>query len=78
MDDVGAVCWTFDGTAWSTSNSIFWEDKNNAHTFCAYYPFSSSATEDRKRIKMPSLDSQNGSWTNIAKYDFLTASRSLS
>ena len=78
MDDADAVCWTFDGTAWSTSNSIFWEDKNSTHIFCAYYPFSSLAVEDKKRIKMPSLNDQDGSWKNIPKYDFLVASRNLS
>lgn len=78
MDDADAVCWIFDGTAWSANNSIFWKDKDNTHIFCAYYPYSNSEAENKTRIKMPSLDSQSGSWENIAKYDFLVASKTLS
>lgn len=78
IDNDNAVCWKFDGTAWSTSNSIFWKDADKPHTFCAYYPFSASEAENKESIKMPSLESQNGSWENIAQYDFLVASKSLS
>lgn len=78
MDNSDAVCWTFDGTAWAASNSIFWEDKEGTHTFCAYYPYSKSDAKDKKRIMMPALDSQDGSWGNIAEYDFLVASKALS
>lgn len=78
IDNGNAVCWKFDGTSWSTSKSIFWEDTDNSHVFCAYYPFSASEAEDKERIKMPPLESQNGSWENIAQYDFLVASKSIS
>lgn len=77
IDSDDAVCWKFDGTAWSTSNSIFWKDTDKPHIFCAYYPFSTSEAENKERIKMPSLETQNGSWENIAQYDFLVASKSI-
>ena len=46
--------------------------------FYAYYPHSGSKAESKENIKMPSLDSQNGTWENIDQYDFLVASRKLS
>lgn len=78
MDDDSAVRWGFDGTSWTTEKSVFWKDKNGEHTFCAYYPYSASETESKENIKMPSLDTQDGTWENIDQYDFLVASRKLS
>ena len=76
MDDANVGCWIFDGISWGTDNSVYWKDKDEAHIFCAYYPYTEA--EDKKHIKMPTLDSQDGSWGNIAKYDFLVASKTLS
>lgn len=78
MDNGDVVCWVFDETAWSTSKSVFWEDKESEHIFCAYYPYTNSEAPNKERIKMPSLNNQNGSWVNIAQYDFLVASKTLS
>ena len=78
MDNDSAVRWIFDGTSWTTEKSVFWKDKNQEHTFYAYYPHSGSKAESKENIKMPSLDSQNGTWENIDQYDFLVASRKLS
>ncbi|TDA86044.1 hypothetical protein E1J02_26870 [Phocaeicola dorei] len=65
MDNDSAVRWIFDGTSWTTEKSVFWKDKNQEHTFYAYYPHSGSKAESKENIKMPSLDSQNGTWENI-------------
>lgn len=78
MDDDNAVRWIFDGTSWTTGKSVFWKDKDEEHTFCAYYPHSGSEAENKGNITMPSLDSQDGTWENLGRYDFLTASRTLS
>lgn len=78
VDEDGAVQWVFDGTSWTTQNSIYWKDKDNEHTFCAYYPYSGSEATDKENIQMPSLDNQDGDWENIARYDFLVASKTLS
>ena len=42
MDNDSAVRWIFDGTSWTTEKSVFWKDKNQEHTFYAYYPHSGS------------------------------------
>lgn len=76
MDGSEAVRWIFDTTSWTTESSIYWEDRDKAHAFCAYYPYSEAASKEN--IKMPFLDEQDGSWANIARYDFLVASRNLS
>ena len=60
MDNDSAVRWIFDGTSWTTEKSVFLKDKNQEHTFYAYYPHSGSKAESKENIKMPSLDSQNG------------------
>jgi len=78
MDDEDAVEWTFDGTSWTTPNSVYWKDKDKVHAFYAYYPYSGSEATDKENIQMPSLNNQDGSWKNIARYDFLVASKSLS
>lgn len=76
MDDGNSVRWVFDNTSWTTESSIYWEDRDKTHDFCAYYPYSEA--ESKENIKMPSLDNQVGKWENIARYDFLVASKSLS
>ena len=78
MDDGIAVRWIFDGTSWATGKTVFWKDKEGEHAFCAYYPYTGSVAESKGNIKMPPLDTQDGTWENLGRYDFLVASRTLS
>lgn len=78
MDDGEAVCWTLDKTSWSSESTVYWADKENSHTFCAYYPYSETGLAGKERVKMPALGSQDGSWGNIPQHDFLVATKKLS
>ncbi|MCS3144339.1 fimbrillin family protein [Phocaeicola vulgatus] len=51
MDNDSAVRWIFDGTSWTTEKSVFWKDKNQEHTFYAYYPHFGSKAESKENIK---------------------------
>lgn len=70
-DEETPVKWTLTGDGWQSEVPLTWEDKVNEFEFCAYYPYSESAT--RSAVPMPDLSTQEGIFSEIGKYDFLAA-----
>lgn len=76
IDDKPALKWVFSNQKWNPDNIVYWTDKNQNHTFNAFYPYqeASAVTE----VPMPSLLEQTGMMENLDNYDFLVASVSQS
>lgn len=72
VDNAAAMKWTYISSGWSSENDVYWPDKTQNHTFCAFYPYV-EATSIAK-VPMPSLLGQSGTIASISKCDFLVAS----
>ena len=71
------VKWTCDGSKWSpTGNGVYWKDKVSNHQFHAFYPYEYKEGMSMSDVPMPNLFGQDGSMTEVAKRDFLVASKS--
>ncbi len=66
--------WTYNGTTWTSAQSVYWKDKENSYTFYAYYPGGEEVAVSVNSVPMPDLSSQEGTIAGLAKYDFLVAS----
>jgi hypothetical protein len=75
MNKTSFSCWTLNGSTWSSTTSVYWNDKSTQHTFEAFYPY--AACSDREKVPVPVLTEQSGSLSDLASYDFLVASASL-
>ena len=73
IDGKKAIQWIYDGTDWSTAENkvVYWPDKSKEHTFHAFYPYAEATSLES--VPMPDLSSQDGTFENIADYDFLVA-----
>lgn len=70
-----SCCWTRDANGgWSSDKKQTWPNQKDKFDFCAYYPYSSSAT--RSSIPTPDLTSQTGKLNAIGDFDFLVAKKS--
>lgn len=66
------IKWTLTENQWVAESSLAWKDKVSSFLFCAYYPYSKSATT-RTSIPMPDLSQQSGTLSGIGDFDFLAA-----
>ena len=70
------VKWTYDGSKWSpTGNAVYWKDKVNNHQFYAFYPYEYKDGMSLTNVPMPDLSGQDGSMAEVAKRDFLVATK---
>ena len=81
MDGEPAVEWTYqkNSTAelhWKSAEWVYWPDKDQPHTFHAFYPYEADAS--LTAVPMPDLSEQDGTWANICEFDFLVATASQS
>lgn len=78
MNDNDVVRWTYSATSWVSETPVYWENRDEAHYFYAFYPYSTSTEqpESKDLVMMPTLSQQDGTWDNLPQYDFLTASTS--
>lgn len=72
VDDNTAVSWTYGTSGWISEKEVFWPDKTEEHTFCAFYPYADATST--ASVPMPSLLSQSGTIESISTCDFLVAS----
>ena len=71
------VKWTFDGRDWNQNgSSLSWKNKDEEHTFYAFYPYVASA--ELTSVSMPLLTGQNGTMASVAERDFLVATKTQS
>lgn len=66
--------WTYNGTTWTSAQSVYWKDKETNYTFYAYYPCGSEVAASKDAVPLPNLSSQTGTLDGLAAYDFLVAS----
>lgn len=71
IDDKPALEWTYGESGWSSNETVFWPDKTENHTFCAFYPYAEASST--ANVPMPSLISQMGTMESISACDFLVA-----
>lgn len=76
MDEEPAVEWTYQKNSkaelvWKSAEWVYWPDKDQLHTFHAFYPYEAAASVTA--VPMPDLSEQDGTWANICQYDFLVA-----
>jgi len=70
--DAGAAQeWTYGTSGWSSTKTVFWPDKTENHTFCAFYPYAEATST--ASVPMPTLLSQKGTVESISACDFLVA-----
>ena len=72
IDEASALKWVYGNSGWTTAERVYWPDKTEEHTFCAYYPY--SAATSTASVPMPSLLGQTGTIISISHCDFLVAS----
>lgn len=77
MDNQPAQLWSYSNLSWSTEQPVYWPDINQMHTFKAYYPCEKPVASSQDNIPMPALSSQNGTWNDMHRYDFLVASHEV-
>jgi hypothetical protein len=70
MDGESFSCWTY-SNGWAASTAIYWPDRDQNHTFCAYYPYAAASVSTA--IPMPDLSKQSGLSTDLRQYDFVAA-----
>ena len=70
------VEWTYNGTNWTTTSTVNWEDKTTDHTFYAFYPYVTGASKES--VPMPNLAGQDGMMTEVLKRDFLYTTKTQS
>lgn len=71
VDDNAAVSWTYGASGWVPEKDVFWPDKTEEHTFCAFYPYADATST--ASVPMPGLLSQSGTIESISTCDFLVA-----
>lgn len=71
VDDAPALEWTYGESGWSSGETVYWPDKTEDHTFCAFYPY--AEVSSTASVPMPSLLSQTGTIESISACDFLVA-----
>lgn len=71
IDDDPALKWTYDASVWKADTIVYWPDKTNEHTFCAFYPYEESLS--KTSVPMPSLRNQSGQFEDVSQIDFLVA-----
>ena len=76
VDDEAALKWTYGLSGWTTETAVYWPDKTEDHTFCAFYPYAEAASTES--VPMPGLKSQNGSMSSLSDCDFLVATTTQS
>ena len=80
MDGQPADRWTYlkegETLYWKSDDWVYWPDKENPHTFRAFYPY--QAATSITSVPMPDLSEQDGTWANISQYDFLVAATTQS
>lgn len=76
VNEDAVVRWDYDGTSWTAEKAVYWADKENTHSFKAFYPY--SAATSYNSIPMPGLQQQDGTMESIAQCDFLIATASQS
>lgn len=65
------VPYTYNGTAWSASAPIYWRNGTSAHSFCAYYPY--TTTTSGTKVQIPVLSTQTITTTRSTALDLLAA-----
>lgn len=76
MDEEDVVRWDYGSISWIPEKKTYWPEKENDHTFRAFYPYTDATSYDD--IPMPSLLEQNGKMEELYKYDFLAATTTQS
>ena len=76
MDELSVVKWTYESLAWEPQEKVYWPEKENSHTFRAFYPYTDA--DSYEGIPMPTLLGQTGSIESVSKCDFLVASTTQS
>lgn len=71
IDDDPALEWTYGESGWSANKTVYWPDKTEDHTFCAFYPYAEASST--ANVPMPGLMSQTGTLESISACDFLVA-----
>ena len=73
VDDNPLSEWVYSASEWNSTKVVYWPDKTNPHTFCAFYPFNEDAVS-MTTVPMPSLLNQTGTIESISQCDFLVSS----
>ena len=72
--DNGSVSeWVYSASEWNSTTTVYWPDKINPHTFCAFYPYDEDDVSITA-VPMPSLLNQTGTIESISQCDFLVSS----
>lgn len=76
VDEGEVIRWDYESLSWVSEEQVYWPDKENEHTFRAFYPYASATSYNE--VPMPSLLNQTGTMESVAQCDFLTASTTQS
>lgn len=76
VDDAEALEWTYGLSGWSAGKTVYWPDKTEEHTFCAFYPYTEAVSTEE--VSMPDLKNQTGTMESLSECDFLVATTTQS
>lgn len=71
VDEKPVVRWVYNGELWMPEEKVYWPDKDNLHTFRAFYPYNKATSYTN--IPMPNLKQQDGTMESLSRCDFLIA-----
>lgn len=74
INDLPLTRWDYVNISWTPKEKTYWPDKENSHSFKAFYPYSEAINYEN--IPMPSLLGQDGTLTKLPQHDFLVAETS--
>ncbi|MBQ8887933.1 MAG: fimbrillin family protein [Bacteroidaceae bacterium] len=76
MDEDEALKWTYGLSGWTAETLVYWPDKTEEHSFCAFYPYAEATSTEE--VPMPDLKSQAGTMESLSACDFLVAATTQS